>query len=335
MPFCCTRLQTTAQTSRSNLHDNGYPVDSELRRRAANTQGNTVTAARESPVGEGGRNGGTISPSRIGAATAAASNTSRWTAGKILTTGDSNRNGDSDSDRHWVPSGVAPATSTAETPRQQRGILGMNGGNGSSQNDTNHHGSRAGLSNGRGVLSGRRARSGATWGLIGGWGDSFANTTDTGENKNSTNNNNNNIGTVNEPRGVSELAQPSVSYGYTHHENRGGNPKNESATAPWAAVQAAGVNVFKLSTGQAALMARKSAGTPRRADVGTGKKTCSTGRLRYNQRIFERNCGLTSRARSQPVGRAEGKTQVHLDEFWCSSCIQTGISNESSVNNLW
>ncbi|CAM9276231.1 unnamed protein product [Ectocarpus sp. 4 AP-2014] len=238
---------------------------SELRRRAANTQGNTVTAARESAVDEGGRNGRSFSPPRIGAATAAASNMSRWTAGKILTKGDGNRNGDSDSDRHWVPSGVAPATSTAETPRQQRGTLGMYGGNGSGQNDPNHRGSRAGLSNGRGVPSGRRARSGATWGLVGGWGDSYANTTETGEN----NNDNNNIGTVDEPRGVSELVQPSVSYGNTHHENRGGNPKNESATAPWAAVQAAGVNLFKLSTGQAALMARKSAFTPGRADAGT------------------------------------------------------------------
>ncbi|CAB1110814.1 unnamed protein product [Ectocarpus sp. CCAP 1310/34] len=241
---------------------------SELRRRAANTQRNTVTAARESPVGEGGRNGDSISPSHVGAAAAAASNTSRWSAGKILTKGDGNRSGDSDSDRHWVPSGVAPATSTAETPGQQWGILGMNGGNCSGQNDTNHHGSGAGFSNGRGVPSGRRARSGATWGLVGGWGDSYANTTETGEYKNSSTTTSN-IGTVDEPRCVSELVQPCVSYGYTHHENRGGNPKNESATAPWAAVQAAGVNVFKLSTGQAALMARKSAGTPRRADAGT------------------------------------------------------------------
>ncbi|CAM9451673.1 unnamed protein product [Ectocarpus sp. 12 AP-2014] len=239
---------------------------SELRRRAANTQGNTATAVRELPVGEGGRNGGSISPSRVGAATAAASNMSRWTAGKILTKGDGNRNEDSDSDRHWVPSGTAPATSTTETPRQQRGTLGMNGGNSSGQNDINHHGSRAELRNGRGVPSGGRARSGATWGLVGGWGDSYANATETGENNNNINNN---IVTVDGPRGVSELVQPSVSYGFTHHENRGGNPKNESATAPWAAVQAAGVNVFKLSTGQAALTARKSAGTPRRADAGT------------------------------------------------------------------
>ncbi|CAM9936497.1 unnamed protein product [Ectocarpus sp. 6 AP-2014] len=241
---------------------------SELRRRAANAQGNTATAARQSPAGQGGTNGGSISPSRIGAATAAASNKSRWTAGKILTEGDGNRNGDSDSDRHWVPSGVAPATTSTETPRQERGTLGMNGGDGSGQNDTNHHGSGAGLSNGRGVPSGRSARSGATWGLVGGWGDSYANTTETGENHNSTTTNNN-IGMVDGPHGACQLVQPSVSDGYTHHMNRGGNPKNESATAPWAAVQAAGVNVFKLSTGQAALMARKSAGTPRRAAAGT------------------------------------------------------------------
>lgn len=283
-PLWCIRLQTTARISRSDVHNNGSLVDSELHRRAAKTPGNTVTAARELPGDEGGINGGSISPSRVGAAAAnaaAASNMSRWTAGKVLTKGDGNRNGDSDNDRHWVPSGAAPGTSTAETPRQLRGTLGMNGRNGS---DTSHHGSRGGLGNGRNVPSGRRTRSGATWGLVGGWGDSYANTTETGENNNSTNNNNNNIGTGDEPRGVSELVQPNVSFGYTHHENRGGNPKNESATAPWAAVQAAGVNVFKLSTGQAAVMAKKSAGTPRRADAGTGTKTCSTARLRRNQR---------------------------------------------------
>lgn len=221
-----------------------------------------MTTSRESPGDEGGRNGGSISPSRIGAAAAAANNMSRWTAGKILTKGEGNRNGDSDSSRHWVPSGAT---------------LGMNGGNGSGQNVTCHRGSCGGLGNGRGVSSGRRARIGAPWGLVGGWGDSYANTTEPAENNNSTTNNN--IGTGDEPRGVSELVQPNVSYGYTHRENIGGNPKNESATAPWAAVQAAGVNVFKLSTGQAAVMAKKSARSPRRADAGTGKKTCSVGRF--------------------------------------------------------
>lgn len=116
-----------------------------------------------------------------------------------------------------------------------------------------------------GAPTGRRARSGATWGLVGGWGDSFAAAAQAkagvegapGESIN-----------TNSTRHVVVTAQPSREY-VSHRRGRGGgNPKNESATAPWAAVRAAGVNVYTSNLGQAVLAAR-SADTG--AGVGSGK----------------------------------------------------------------
>lgn len=173
------------------------------------------------------------SPTTLTSAAAAANMS--WTAGNVLT------NGNGCGPRQTYPAATPAATTHT------------GGGN------------NAGRAKDSGcVPTGRRARSGATWGLVGGWGDGdYARAAQADAASDNVPNGRNS------PRGgggssscngrhVPLEAQTSYmnAYGVRPRGRKdGGNRKNESATAPWAAVQAAGVNVYTSNSGQAPLSA--------------------------------------------------------------------------------
>eukprot|EP00752_Nemacystus_decipiens_P017835 g15991.t1 len=219
---------------------------SELRRRAAGpVRSNASPFRASSGGGGGGGGGGIIAPSSIPmTSAAAAAKVSSWPAGKVLT----NTNGASGNPRHDQPRTHPSTAVMTETSRQGPVTSGRATGSGAPHNGKH------------GAPTGRRARSEATWGLVGGWGDSFASTSQAQAGVENAPGKGGSSSSSSE-RHVVVKAQPSCEYGY--YRRGGGNPKNESATAPWAAVQAAGVNVFAPNSGQAGPAARS-------ADTGGG-----------------------------------------------------------------
>lgn len=223
-------------------------------------RGNASPSRASSSGGGGGGGcsgggGGIIAPSSIPmTSAAAAANMSSWPAGKVLTNG----KGGSGSPRQDQPRTRPTAATMTETSRQGPATSSrVTGGS---------------VRGNHGAPSGRRARSGATWGLVGGWGDSFTTVqVDSGfENAPGRDSSNSNS-----ERHAVIRTQPSRECGF-YRGTGGGNPKNESATAPWAAVQAAGVNVYTSNLGQAVLAARAAdAG----AGVGCGKRCPSIARV--------------------------------------------------------
>lgn len=223
---------------------------SELRRRAAGTA--TKGSGPPFPAAAGGGSVGGIAPrSPVTLTSAAAVANMSWTAGSVLTNG----NG---SPRQNHPGMRPNAAAAATRPIGGRNYTGQ--------------GKESG-----GAHTGRRVRSGATWGLVGGWGDGYAEADQAdaasdsflGGRGNSPRGSINNRSRSSERR-VPLEAQTSYMDAYgvrPRGRKQGGNRKNESATAPWAAVQPAGVNVYTGNSGQAHL-SRRIAGAA--TDVGPG-----------------------------------------------------------------
>lgn len=275
------RLHNPALHERNFLGDN-----SELRRRAADLAGTTAPLRASPPKGGGcARSGGWGGNGTPSSAIAATNFTSGWAAGKVLTAGGGHGGGISHGSNR-SPSGQSGTDHRVAAGVQQPATGGAVDACGYSG-----HGVQ-GTGRENGVATGRRVRSGATWGLVGGWGDSFhaygtaqdkvagtGNSADGSDRGNgngdirgnsanmisSGNDNDDSNNHLVERHVAIESPRTSCGYDFGHQFVRGGgNPKNESATAPWAAVQAAGVNIF---AGHAGYTAKGAASTWNIADV--------------------------------------------------------------------
>ncbi|CAM9350828.1 unnamed protein product, partial [Scytosiphon promiscuus] len=234
---------------------------SELRCRAGEALGTTTPSRASPPKGKGNvRSGAWGNCAAPSSAIPATNFTPGWTAGKVLTAGGSHVGG--------MNLGITRSPGQAGTNR---------GATGAQQPTT---GGEKGTDHASGVATGRHSyhATGAERALGTGIGNSADGsdhgTSDAGNSGNSTrmissgnfHDDDNRV----ERRVAIENPGKYYGYGFDPQNVRGvGNPKNESATAPWAAVQPAGVNVFASDAGHTAHMA-KGASMRNTADMEGG-----------------------------------------------------------------